>query len=264
MLEKTGVPRRQDVEDVFPEPSRLAKGPVAVIECFQNIPCNPCEHACPFGAILPFADINDRPKMDESKCNGCGICLTKCPGLAIMVVDWNWSEERALIKLPYEFRPLPEVGKMVAALDREGSVVAQAEVVHVQLNPNMNKVPIVSVALDKTLIKTVRNIAVTRQESSIVCRCNDLDIADIRALIAQGHTSVDELKRVARLGMGPCQGRNCIPIVLGELSRALNIPIAKLQSGTYRPVVKAVTLGELAAYEEHECGCCNTKEVEHE
>ena len=254
MLEKTGVPTRYEVDDVFPDASRLARGPVAVIECFQKIPCNPCGQACNFGAILPFEDINDRPKMDDDKCNGCGLCLTKCPGLAIMIVDLNWSEERALLKLPYEFRPLPEVGEFVQALDREGIHVARAEVVHVQLNPAMNKVPIVSIALDKTLIKIVRNIAVTRQEASMVCRCNDLDINELRSLIAQGYTSVDELKRIARLGMGPCQGRNCIPIVLNELSRALNTPVAQLSPATYRPVVKSIRLGDLAEYgqTEHE------------
>ena len=250
MLETTGVPTPQEVEDVFPDAARLARGPVAVIECFQNIPCNPCEHACPFYAILPFEDINDRPVMDADKCNGCGLCLTKCPGLAIMVVDVNWSAEKALIKLPYEFRPLPEVGEIVTALDRAGVPVAQAEVVHVQLTPAMNKVPIVSISLDKNLVKIVRNINVTRQEANIVCRCNDLDIKEIRGLIAQGFTSVDELKRVARLGMGPCQGRNCIPIVLNELSRALGMPVSRLDSATYRPVVTSIALGELAEYNE--------------
>ena len=250
MLETTGIPTANEVEAVFPSQTRLARGPVAVIECFQNIPCNPCQHACPFKAIRPFEDINDRPNIDEDKCNGCGLCLTKCPGLAIMVVDVNWSAEKALIKLPYEFRPLPYKGEIVSALDRSGTPVATGEVVHVQLTPAMNKVPIISIALDKHLVKVVRNIAVTRQESNIVCRCNDLDIKEIRALIAQGYDSIDELKRIARLGMGPCQGRNCIPIVLNELSRALAIPVALLNAATYRPVVKAISLGELAEYDE--------------
>ena len=249
MLEKTGAPTRYEVESVFPDASRLAKGPVAVIECFQDIPCNPCGQACNFGAILPFEDINDRPKMDVDKCNGCGICLTKCPGLAIMIVDLNWSEEHALIRLPYEFRPLPEVGEIVSALDREGMPVEQAKVVRVQFTPSMNKVPIISIAVSKDLVQVVRNIAVTRQEASMVCRCNDLDINELRSLIAHGYTSVDEIKRVARLGMGPCQGRNCIPIVLGILSRTLGVPISQLSPGTHRPSVKSVALGDLAEYD---------------
>ena len=30
----------------LPDDERYAKGPVAVIECVQEIPCNPCEAAC--------------------------------------------------------------------------------------------------------------------------------------------------------------------------------------------------------------------------
>lgn len=71
----------------YPSEERLKKGPVAVIECCQNIPCNPCETACKFGAITVGDLITNLPVLDESKCVGCGVCLTKCPGLAIFVVD---------------------------------------------------------------------------------------------------------------------------------------------------------------------------------
>ncbi|MCL2405880.1 MAG: (2Fe-2S)-binding protein [Defluviitaleaceae bacterium] len=265
MLEKTGVPTQSEIESVFPSDERLSKGPVAVIECFQSIPCDPCATACPRGAILPFADINDRPVIDNDKCNGCILCMTKCPGLAIMVVDITWSQDRALIKMPYEFRPLPDVGQTVQALDREGTVVAEAEVIRVQYNKSMNKVPIVSIAVDKQLVKTIRNIRTIcdtpttathtaiqeeAQDTGIVCRCNDLQLAEIRALIAKGYTTIAELKQMARLGMGPCQGRNCLPVVVNELSRALGVPVAELPVGSFRPMVKSIYLGDLAGYEE--------------
>jgi len=250
MLEKTGIPTAADVDEVFPSEARLAEGSVAVIEYYQRIPCNPCATSCPRGAIQPFGDINDRPTINEADCNGCSLCLTKCPGIAIMIVDMTWSEDRALIKLPYEFRPLPEKGDEVLALDRAGNVVTKVEVIQVLLNHAMNKVPIISIAVDKSLVKVVRNIRLDKRGSAIVCRCNDLTADDIRDLIAQGATSIDELKRVARLGMGPCQGRNCIPLVAGELSRALGVPVAQLSPGTFRPSVKSIALGDLAAYNE--------------
>ncbi|MDR1703211.1 MAG: (2Fe-2S)-binding protein [Clostridiales bacterium] len=83
----------------------------------------------------------------------------------------------------------------------------------------------------------------------MVCRCNDLDLDNIRDLMKKGFTSIDEIKRVSRLGMGPCQGRNCIPLVLGELSRFLGKPVSELDPGTYRPVVKSVSLGAVAEYD---------------
>ena len=254
MLERTGVPTAADIDAIFPSADRLAEGAVAIIECFQRIPCNPCATSCPRGAMQPFDDINDRPAIAEENCNGCTLCITKCPGLAIMILDMTWSEDRALIKLPYEFRPLPEKGEFVTALDREGTPVCEVEVIHVLLNHAMNKVPIVSIAVDKELVRMIRNIRVETPASNMGCRCNDLDMEEIRQYIARGATSIDELKRLTRIGMGPCQGRTCIPIILGELSRTLGKPIAELAPGTYRPVVKSINLGELASYEGGEEG----------
>ena len=36
---------------MYPSEERMAQGPVAVAECVQEIPCNPCETACRFHAI---------------------------------------------------------------------------------------------------------------------------------------------------------------------------------------------------------------------
>ena len=250
MLEKSGIPVQADIDAVFPSEKRLSLGPVAVIECYQSIPCNPCATACPQSAILPFEDINDKPKIDSDKCTGCILCMTKCPGLAIITVDATYSDTKALISMPFEFLPVPEVGQTVQALDRAGQFVSDAEVVRVLTAKN--KVTVVAIAVDKHLIKIVRNIAnpPPPEGSGIICRCNDLTVEDIRNYIAQGYTSVDELKRVTRLGMGQCQGRTCIPIVMGELSRALGVPIADLEPANFRPSVKSIKLGELAAYGE--------------
>ena len=252
MLNKTGVPTKADIEAVFPGQDRLSLGPCAVIECFERIPCNPCATSCPHGAIQPFEDINDRPIINEALCNGCTLCLTKCPGLAIMVVDASLPGDKAVIKLPYEFRPLPEKGDYVMALDRQGNPVAEVEVTRVLLNHAMNKVPIVSILVDKEHIKEIRGIVPSQNKAAIVCRCNDFTIDDIKELIAKGITSVEEIKRLTRLGMGPCQGRSCIPTVLRQLSIQLGVPIEELEAGTYRPTVKSISLGDLAAYGQEE------------
>ena len=102
MLEKTGIATQEMVMNVFPSIERINKGPVAVIECFQNIPCNPCQTACRFNAINIGDDINNLPKLSPENCTGCAICLSKCPGLSIMIVDGSKSQETVLIKLTYE------------------------------------------------------------------------------------------------------------------------------------------------------------------
>jgi len=159
MLEVTGVPTPNQIDNVFPSVERLAKGPVAIIECYQNIPCNPCYSACNRGAIKEFDDINDLPKINHDNCNGCGLCIANCPGLAIMVVDARYSEEKALIKIPYEFYPLPEKGQIVKGLDRTGEYVCDAEVINIMNSKALDRTPIVSITVPREYMKIIRNFS---------------------------------------------------------------------------------------------------------
>jgi len=158
MLERTGILTDNDLEKVIPDKKRLAKGPVVIIECFQKIPCDPCAVSCKLGAIKPFKDINDLPQVDFDKCTGCGVCISSCPGLAIFVVDMNYSEKKCLIKLPYEMLPLPEKGEDVDALDRAGAILGKAKVVRVL--KIKNKTNIISIEVPKSMVMQVRNIKV--------------------------------------------------------------------------------------------------------
>jgi len=158
MLERNGIPTDDDLEKIIPDKKRLAKGPVVIIECFQKIPCDPCTISCKLGAIKPFKDINDLPVVDFDKCTGCGICISSCPGLAIFVIDLNYSEEKSLIKLPHEMLPLPEKGEEVYALDRDGSILGKAKVVRVL--KIKNKTHIISLEVPKSMVMKVRSIKV--------------------------------------------------------------------------------------------------------
>jgi len=158
MLERTGIPIDDDLEKVIPDKKRLAKGPVVIIECFQKIPCDPCAISCKLGAIKPFEDINDLPVVDFDKCTGCGICISSCPGLAIFVIDVDYSEKKSLIKLPHEMLPLPEKGEEVYALDRDGSILGKAKVVRVL--KIKNKTHIISLEVPKSMVMKVRSIKV--------------------------------------------------------------------------------------------------------
>jgi Fe-S-cluster-containing hydrogenase component 2 len=157
MLLINGVPTEEELDKIFPSQERLLQGPIAIFECYQNIPCDPCFKACKIGAIKPFEDINDLPKLLEEKCVGCGLCISKCPGLSICIIDYTYSHTQALMKLPYEFLPLPKVHESVMALDRQGQDVCMAKVVEVMNHESFDKTPVVSIIFDKTYIKAVRN-----------------------------------------------------------------------------------------------------------
>lgn len=147
--EKTGVLSLKDLG--LPSDDQLKKG-VAIIECVQEIPCNPCVAICPVGAIS-MKDINDLPRVDFNKCTGCKQCVSICPGLAIFVV--KIKDDKAFVTLPYEFLPVPKVGDIVKALDREGKPKGNARVVKVN---QKDKTTVITIEVDKDLAMEVRNI----------------------------------------------------------------------------------------------------------
>ena len=160
MLIADGIPTKDDLAMVMPSDERLARGPLAILECLQEIPCNPCVKACKQGAITMPCDINHLPVLNAELCNGCGVCISFCPGLAIFVVDKTWSEERALVKLPFEYVPVPQTGQYAAGLNRAGEELGWFEVVRVVTGGKKNMTYTLSLAVPQDLAMEVRNIRV--------------------------------------------------------------------------------------------------------
>jgi thioredoxin reductase/Fe-S-cluster-containing hydrogenase component 2 len=152
----TEVPR--PVPEV-PGAERRAQGPVAVIECYEEIPCDPCEEACNQGAIFVGEPITSLPHLKAERCNGCGLCIPACPGLAIFVIDESYSEDESTIMQPYEFLPLPRRGMTVKALDCQGQVVGEARVLEVRNPKAYDCTPVIKIAVSKKLSMTVRHIS---------------------------------------------------------------------------------------------------------
>jgi Fe-S-cluster-containing hydrogenase component 2 len=142
----------------LPSEERQRKGPVAVIECIQEIPCDPCVGACKFDAIT-MDGINGIPRVDFVKCTGCMSCLKVCPGLAIFIQDK--SKAKPSVTVPYEYLPLPVKGGTVTLLGRDGSSLGSATVKFILLADTVSKSSLISVEFDDpALCEQVRNIRV--------------------------------------------------------------------------------------------------------
>lgn len=146
MLDKTGVPSKDFVKSRFPKREYLSSFK-AITECYEAIPCNPCETSCPFDAISVGVDINTPPVVDFDKCTGCGICVYSCPGLAIINVKLD--SEFAVVRIPYEFIPLPEVGMKVDGVNRSGETICVGEVVKVKDVEIQDKTVLITVKIPK-------------------------------------------------------------------------------------------------------------------
>ena len=86
------------------------------------------------------------------------------------------------------------------------------------------------------------------RENIIICRCNEVTQKQIEDLIDQGITDIEMIKRITHIGMGPCQGRTCIPLVAGIIARKtgqkmedIEIPATRIP---VRPVPMAVLVGD--------------------
>jgi len=149
--EKTGILSQKDLQ--IPSQKQLEKG-VAILECVQEIPCNPCVDSCPVHAIS-MKDINAPPVNDFEKCIGCTKCVGICPGLAIFVV--KIKGKRALVTLPYEFVPVPKEGDRVNARDRTGVVRGKGLVKKVV---KRGKTMVITIEIDSRFAMDIRNIKV--------------------------------------------------------------------------------------------------------
>jgi len=88
-----------------------------------------------------------------------------------------------------------------------------------------------------------------KNANTIICRCEDITLADIRKAIAEGCQTIDEVKRFTRAGMGPCQGRTCRTMIAQELSYHYKVPMEEILMPTFRPLIKPIKLGSFAKEE---------------
>ncbi len=141
----------------FPSANQQQEKIHPVIECTQNIPCNPCQDACPVGCIKVGSNITSLPVLDgEKKCIGCGMCVASCPGQAIFLI--KEEAEQAEITLPYEFMPLPKKGDKGTALSRSGQPLCEAEVVAVKSVTAMDHTNLLTMRVPKAYAGTARFI----------------------------------------------------------------------------------------------------------
>lgn len=121
-----------------------------VMECTQNIPCNPCQDACPKGIITVGEHITTLPHYSENAndCINCGMCVASCPGQAIFLVDED-VDGQSEVTFPYEFLPVPEEGAKGKGLSREGRPICDATVVRVRSSKAFDSTNLVTIRVPK-------------------------------------------------------------------------------------------------------------------
>ena len=79
-------------------------------------------------------------------------------------------------------------------------------------------------------------------DNTIVCRCCDISLKEIKDLIDQGYASLDEIKRLSRAGMGQCQGKTCRNLIMQEISKLKKIKQEDIKIPINRPPVITIPI----------------------
>jgi thioredoxin reductase/bacterioferritin-associated ferredoxin len=82
---------------------------------------------------------------------------------------------------------------------------------------------------------------------TLVCRCAEVTMADIRRAVSAGCHTPDRVKASIRCGMGPCQGRMCGLSVSNIVARETGRPVADTGYYNIRSPIKPLALAELAS-----------------
>ena len=251
-------PVRLREQPLLPTEERMAAKPFVQIDCLYGFACNPCTFSCPQGAISK-PTTSSTPTVDYDKCIGCMECVNHCPGLAIF--GYNVQKNWCFLPVEYEV----EEGREVYLVDNNGKPVGEGVVEKVMKKENKTNVARVRVESGKWRVESAKITDVkgfivkdrypeplshsaiqspSHPEPTYICHCED--ITDRQVLEAVGdrkYISVDELKHITRMGMGPCRGKRCIARAR-QLLRSHGIELTG-DATPRAPLSNQVTLGDL-------------------
>lgn len=83
---------------------------------------------------------------------------------------------------------------------------------------------------------------------TIVCRCEEITLAQIEAALADGRPPIGDLKRTTRAGMGPCQGRYCSPVLSQLLAQRQGRALDDGVRFAPRMPIKPVAIADIARW----------------
>lgn len=240
------------------------KGPVAVVDCRENIPCNPCEDSCPRGAIVVGDDICALPTYDPESCNGCGRCVAACPGMAIFLMDRSGGKGRVRITVPYEMKGDMAEGEETWAADREGNILGKGKIVGVKRIRKRERTLLVTVEVPEDWALKVRGVKdrVMRLKEPDevsghrgkadypICRCEEITRSYVEDTMSMGFRSLNALRRFSRVGLGVCQGRFCQALLREEFLERLPGENEEVGIFKVRPPVRPVKVSRLGGDDE--------------
>ena len=249
----------------LPTPERMMQKAFVQADCLYGFACNPCSFSCPQGAITK-PSTSSTPTIDYNKCIGCMLCVSSCPGLAI----FGYDVQKSTCFLPIEYEA--QEGAEVYLVDNDGQKIGEGVIEKILKKSNKTNVARVKARSSRPSGEASRVFELTDvkgfilkdrynankelttpispkklaegESETYVCHCEDIKLDRVLRVIGNRKTiSVDELKHITRMGMGPCRGKRCIPRAR-QILRSYGIEL--VGDATPRaPLSNQVSLGDL-------------------
>jgi heterodisulfide reductase subunit A-like polyferredoxin/coenzyme F420-reducing hydrogenase delta subunit/bacterioferritin-associated ferredoxin len=248
------------------EPKDLGVSVYPLIRCVQEIPCDPCTEACPHNLISMPGSILALPQF-SGECQACGRCVLACPGLAINLVvnDYDPKGEKALIMMPFEFADdVAPPGTEVTTTDIVGGLVGKGRVIAIRKREDQDRRRLVLVEVPMEDKLRVAGFRIREPEDGapvefdpleasdpMICRCERVRKSEIVEAIRAGVRDMNQLKAVARSGMGGCGGKTCTEQVL-RIYREEGVDLSEVTLPSIRPLVAEIHLGDFVKKEGEE------------
>ena len=76
----------------------------------------------------------------------------------------------------------------------------------------------------------------------LVCRCEEVTKGEIRKAVHGGITTIEELRRFLRCGMGRSQGQTCGTLTRRLVARELHVPQSEIDVATSRSPMRPLAM----------------------
>lgn len=82
-------------------------------------------------------------------------------------------------------------------------------------------------------------------DQTVICRCEEVTVEQIRQAIIQGMTTPEMVKSITRCGMGPCQSRMCSMALSEIIARETGQMVQEMKPVSIRPPVRNLPIGQV-------------------
>ncbi|WP_394139922.1 (2Fe-2S)-binding protein [Cytobacillus oceanisediminis] len=83
-------------------------------------------------------------------------------------------------------------------------------------------------------------------KTTIICRCEEISYEEVEEVIGHGGRTFDDVKRLTRCGMGPCQAKICTGLVANIIQEQTALALSEIPLPRMRMPLSPIKLETLA------------------